>query len=179
MLKKRFGNVRLFGICDGLLLLAGLEPCSGIAQSQRGSAPLSSEMKALLRMDAPVVLVRHVTIFDGTGTPAKHDQSILIDHGRIASVGPDSSVRAPDTATVVDGTGKTLLSGLVGMHEHLFFPKTGAGMVLATVLGKSAPRMYLGAGVTTARTTGSIEPVTDLAIKRMTKRASRLDRILS
>ena len=127
---------------------------------------LSREMRGLLRTEASIIVLRHVTLFDGTGTPPRHDQSVVIAHGRISSVGPDRSVVVPSGATVLDESGKTLLPGLVGMHEHLFYPNVGK-YILATVLGESAPRMYLSAGITTARTAGSIAPVTDLAIKRL------------
>ncbi len=54
------------------------------------------------------------------------------------------------------------------MHEHLFYISAGGGVghpLLATEQAESAPRLYLAAGITTARTTGSIEPVADLALK--------------
>jgi imidazolonepropionase-like amidohydrolase len=69
----------------------------------------------------------------------------------------------------LDESGKTLLLGLIGMHEHLFYISAGGGpghLLLGTEQAESAPRLYLAAGITTARTTGAIEPATDLALKR-------------
>jgi imidazolonepropionase-like amidohydrolase len=60
------------------------------------------------------------------------------------------------------------MPGLVGMHEHLFYPTPDAGSGRQQMYGEmadSAPRLYLAGGVTTARTTGSVEPYTDLALK--------------
>jgi imidazolonepropionase-like amidohydrolase len=68
----------------------------------------------------------------------------------------------------LDLTGKTVIPGLVGMHEHLFYPTPGGGPGRQNMYGEmadSAPRLYLAGGVTTARTTGSVEPYTDLALK--------------
>ena len=100
---------------------------------------------------------------------SKHDQTVVVDHGKIAAVGPTASVAIPPGASVLDESGKTLLPGLIGMHEHLFYISAGSGpghLLLGTEQAESAPRLYLAAGITTARTTGAIEPATDLALKR-------------
>ena len=52
------------------------------------------------------------------------------------------------------------------MHEHLFYP-SGAGIPLYNEHGFSFPRLYLASGITTARTGGSLEPYTDLSIKKL------------
>jgi amidohydrolase family protein len=61
----------------------------------------------------------------------------------------------------------------VGMHDHLFYP-TASGQAsvegapaLYGEMGFSFPRLYLAGGVTSIRTTGSLEPYTDLALKKM------------
>lgn len=156
------GSLLSFGLLAAIVCLS-----PQTSQAQQSATSLSAEMRALLRTEAPVLVVRHVTLFDGTGSAPMHDAAVLVDHGRIRAVGRNASVLTPVGALVVDGTGKTMLPGLVGMHEHLFFPKLGGSLILGAELGQSAPRMYLSAGVTTARTTGSIEPVTDLAIKHL------------
>jgi imidazolonepropionase-like amidohydrolase len=131
-------------------------------------APVPS-LSSLIRIYTPTLALTHVTLFDGSEGPAKYEQTVLIDHGRIAAVGPTGSVAIPPGATLLDESGKTLLPGLIGMHEHLFYisPGGGAGhLLLGTEQAESAPRLYLAAGITTARTTGAIEPATDLALKR-------------
>jgi imidazolonepropionase-like amidohydrolase len=52
------------------------------------------------------------------------------------------------------------------MHEHLFYP-SGAGIPIYNEQAFSFPRLYLASGVTTARTAGSLEPYTDLNVKRL------------
>lgn len=59
-------------------------------------------------------LIRHVAVFDGT--QRLPGQDVLIDGGLIAAIGPNLAV--PPGATVVDGTGKTLLPGLIDAHVH-------------------------------------------------------------
>src|SRR5258708_948580 len=60
----------------------------------------------------------------------------------------------------------TVIPGLVGMHEHLFYP-SGGGVPIYIEHGMSFPRLYLASGVTTARTAGTLEPYTDLNLKKM------------
>jgi hypothetical protein len=66
-----------------------------------------------------------------------------------------------------------VIPGLVGMHDHMFYPTaSGQGPVegapaLYGEMGFSFPRLYLAGGVTSIRTAGSLEPYTDLALKKM------------
>ena len=108
----------------------------------------------------------HVRVIDGTGSAPKPDQTIVIDHGKIKLVGSASSVPVPAEARVLDLNGDTVIPGLVGMHEHLFYP-SGGGIPLYNEHGFSFPRLYLASGITTARTGGSLEPYTDLSIKKL------------
>jgi imidazolonepropionase-like amidohydrolase len=123
-------------------------------------------VKPFITVDAPVVALRHVRVIDGTGAAPREDQSILIDHGRIAAVGPAAETPAPTGAQVLDLSSHTVIPGIVGMHEHLFYP-SGGGIPIYNEQAFSFPRLYLASGVTTARTAGSLEPYTDLNIKRM------------
>ncbi len=107
-------------------------------------------------------------IIDGTGAAPLADQTIVIDHGKIASIGASATAQIPSGAKVIDLHGHTVYPGLVGMHEHLFYTEPGSQTLHAFFMGEmlqTAPRLYLAAGVTTARTTGSIEPYTDLNVK--------------
>jgi len=123
-------------------------------------------VKPFVTVDAPVVALLHVRVIDGTGAAPREDQTIVIDHGRIAAVGPAASTIAPAGAQTLDLSGQTVIPGLVGMHEHLFYP-SGAGIPMYNEQAFSFPRLYLATGVTTARTAGSLEPYTDLNMKRL------------
>ncbi len=117
----------------------------------------------------PVIALTHVEIIDGTGTAPIADQTIVLDRGKILSIGPSSSAQIPSGAKALELPGHTIYPGLVGMHEHLFYTEPSSRDLHAFVMGEmtqTAPRLYLAAGVTTARTAGSIEPYTDLNIKR-------------
>jgi len=123
-------------------------------------------VKPFIRIDAPVIALEHVRVIDGTGAAPVEDQTIVIDHGRIQAVGRAGDVSIPDGATRLDLANHTVMPGLVGMHEHLFYPSF-SGVPLYIEQGFSFPRLYLASGVTTARTAGTLEAYTDLNIQKM------------
>lgn len=127
-------------------------------------------VKPFVKEDAPILVLNHVRVIDGTGAAAMGDQRIDIENGKITRFQSAKLRNAyPPNAKVLDLTGKTVMPGLVGMHEHLFYPTPGDGtpgyQQMYSEMADSAPRLYLAGGVTTARTTGSVEPYTDLAVK--------------
>lgn len=136
-----------------LLFATGL--CSGQTQ-------LSPAVRAYVKLEAPLIVLRHVRVIDGTGAAPREDQTIVISDGKIQAITAASSA-PPDNATVLDLSGHTVIPGLVGMHDHMFYPGGGG---LFHEMGYSFPRLYLGGGVTTIRTGGSIEPQTDLELKK-------------
>ncbi len=152
------------------LLVLALLPVAAAAHSPS----LSKEVKEFVSVDAPVVVLRHVRVIDGTGAAAKEDQSLVISGGRIEKIGSADSVATPAGAREIDLTGATVLPGLVGMHDHLFYPAPssparaiGGALALYHEMAFSFPRLYLACGVTTIRTTGSIEPQTDLELAKL------------
>src|SRR5919108_4988050 len=128
-----------------------------------GFSQTSSPIRQFIKIDAPVVALTHVRVIDGTGSPARDDQTIVLANGKIESLGDASSASIPKAAQVLDLPGYTIIPGLVGMHDHLFYPMGGG---IFGEMGFSFPRLYLAGGVTTIRTTGSLEPYTDLEIKK-------------
>ena len=123
--------------------------------------PASADAK-FVAYGQPIIAFVHAEIVDGTGAPAKYDQTLLIENGRIAALGPSARVRVPKDATIVDARHKTLIPGFVMLHEHLFYP---GGPRVYTSLPVSFPRLYLAGGTTTARTGGSLAPYTDLQLE--------------
>src|SRR4029079_3073853 len=130
-----------------------------------GQGP-SSEVRQFIRVDAPVVVLQQVRSVDGTGAAPVEDQAIVISGGKIAAVGSLAAITVPAGSKTLDLTGYTVLPGLVGMHDHLFFPMGGNPPIYSS-MGIRFPRLYLAMGVTTIRTTGSVAPYTDLEIKKL------------
>jgi imidazolonepropionase-like amidohydrolase len=111
---------------------------------------------------APTTAITHVRVIDGSGGPGADDQTLIIQDGRIRIVGRAASVAVPAGAQVIDGHGRTVIPGLVGMHEHLFYENEG-GVHPADA---AFARLYLASGVTTIRTAGSVDFDADLRLKR-------------
>jgi imidazolonepropionase-like amidohydrolase len=113
-------------------------------------------VQPFVKVEAPAIVLEHVRVIDGTGSPPREDQSVCIANGRIAAA-------CPAGAQKLDLRGRTIMPGLVGMHDHLFYPMGGG---IFSEMARSFPRLYLAAGVTTIRTAGSVEPYTDLELKK-------------
>jgi imidazolonepropionase-like amidohydrolase len=125
-----------------------------------------SDRQQFIRVEAPVIALAHVRVIDGTGAAPRDDQTIIIAEGQIQSIAPSTTATVPSNAQILDLKGYTVLPGLVGMHDHMFFPMGGTPPMYSD-MGSSFPRLYLALGVTTIRTTGSVVPFTDLEIKKL------------
>lgn len=135
-------------------------------------AKLSSEVQAYVHIPAGQIAITHLRVIDGTGAAPIENATLLIAGAKVGAVLPGSSP-VPTGYRVVDGSGETALPGIVGMHDHMFYiarPNLDASGHAEEPLDVpqmtfSAPRLYLANGVTTMRTTGSVEPYTDLNVK--------------
>ena len=133
---------------------------------------LSSDVQSYVHVPAGRTAITHLRIIDGTGAAAVEDATLLIDGAKIAGV-LASGAAVPAGYKQIDGSGETALPGLVGMHNHMFYiarPNLDASghsddPLLVPQMTFSAPRLYLANGVTTMRTTGSVEPYADLNVK--------------
>ena len=160
----------------GLLAAAASFALASAATSAPVLAPpaeLGPDVQPFVHLPAGRTAIQHLRIIDGTGAPAIEDATLLIDGPKIQAVLPAGSA-VPAGYRTLDGTGETALPGLVGMHNHLYYlqrPNLDAAgkfeqPIIIPQMTFSAPRLYLANGVTTMRTTGSIEPYTDLSLKR-------------
>ena len=141
-----------------------------LAASFCRSQTLSPTVRAFVKVEASVTALTHVRLIDGTGAGPREDQTVLLSHGKVDTIGDASSASVPKDAQVLDLHGYTVIPGLVGMHEHLVFPlgarPGGPGYAVYGEMAYSFPRLYLAGGVTTIRTAGTFEPYTDLEIKK-------------
>jgi imidazolonepropionase-like amidohydrolase len=128
---------------------------------------LSRNARQFVSVAEPVVALTGVTVIDGTGAAARTGQTIVIQGGRIASVGPDASANIPTGARSIALPGHTVIPGIVGMHDHMFYTAPGGRRVASTL---TSTRLYLGSGVTTIRTTGSAAPYQDINVRASVER---------
>ena len=132
---------------------------------------LSAAVKQYVAVDTPVVALTHVRVIDGTGAAPREDQTLIIRDGNIVAVGAARSTRVPEGAQVMDLTGKSVIPGLVMMHEHLYYP-TGPGVYGADYVSFS--RLYLAGGVTSMRTGGNVGGYADLNLAAAIKAGNQV-----
>jgi imidazolonepropionase-like amidohydrolase len=140
----------------------GLIPLlSGTLWAQRPDS-LGEEVRKYVAVDTAAIALTHVLLIDGTGAEPRPDQTVLVRSGRIEAVGPAAEVRVPAGVRTLDLKGHTLIPGLVGMHDHLFYTAAGGRAVQMSYTG---PRLYLGSGVTTIRTAGGRSPYAEINLR--------------
>ncbi len=125
---------------------------------------LTPQFQAVVSVNAPVVALTNVRVVDGTGSPARDGQTVVIEGELIRAVGKTGDVKIPDGAQTIDLTGHTVFPGIVGLHDHMYY-SSGAGGGMKIMLF-SYPRLFLSAGVTTIRTAGSVDSYRELNLKK-------------
>jgi imidazolonepropionase-like amidohydrolase len=124
----------------------------GNAQSNNNF--IAYAQKEIILQNARIVDVEKGTVLEG--------YSILIVNGKIAKIEKTEKLQALK-ATTVNMTGKTILPGLVMLHEHMNY---FSGQAVWDHHPVSFPKLFLAAGVTTLRTAGAENPMYDLNLKR-------------
>jgi imidazolonepropionase-like amidohydrolase len=128
----------------------------------------SDETKKYIEYNDSVTVFKNTLLIDGKGNDAKPHQSVIISNGKIKWIGEDATLQIPKGAKLIDLNGKALMPGLVMLHEHMYISAhdIGTRYLHLKQLPFTFPRLYLAAGATTIRTCGSIEPYSDLRIKK-------------
>lgn len=149
------------------LLLIALAIClsANLCFSQ---VTFGDETKKYIDFNDPVIVFKNALLIDGKGNPAQPHQTVIVRNGKIDWIGDDAKAVVPREGKVVDLNGKALMPGLVMLHEHMYISAFSTDPFYLNVrqLPLSFPRLYLAAGATTIRTAGSIEPYSDLRIKK-------------
>ncbi|HWX43358.1 MAG TPA: amidohydrolase family protein [Blastocatellia bacterium] len=166
-------RMRFFWPLAALIFTVAALSCSELAYAQQVDA-LGPQVRKYLRVSTPKVILEHVEIIDGTGAAPNPDQNIYIAGGKITAISAGADQSPSDGTTILNLRGYSVMPGIVGMHNHLFYlarPNLGADgsfdrPALFLQASFAAPRLYLANGVTTMRTTGSVAPYTDLKLKQ-------------
>src|ERR1700722_14486939 len=111
-----------------------------VAWSQAASR-LSPRVRPFVREDAPRIALTHVRVIDGTGAAARADQTLLIEDRKIAAMGDAATTKIPDGTKTLDLTARTVIPGLVGMHDHMYYPSSGSSLPLYPEHASSFPRL--------------------------------------
>ena len=135
-------------------------------------AQFSAAVEKLICVRADTLALIHAKITDGTGGASIADQTLVIIKGMIAAKGNSANTPVPVHAKIIDCSGKTIIPGMIMMHEHMFYAEAAGDYYIGQEMPISFPQLYLAGGVTTMRTAGSIEPQTDLNIKEWIKQGT-------
>jgi imidazolonepropionase-like amidohydrolase len=134
---------------------------------------LGPEVRKYVRVGTARVILEHVEIIDGTGAAPLVDRNLTIENGTIVAISDGATVPPGDGTTILDLRGYSVMPGIVGMHDHLWYLDIPGQRVdgnadrpsLARTMSYSAPRLYLANGVTTLRTVGSVDPYAELTLE--------------
>ncbi|MET6991587.1 amidohydrolase family protein [Sediminicola arcticus] len=138
------------------------------------SQEFSKQVSDFIAIQDSMVVFRNATVIDGTGGPIKYNQDIIIHNNKITAIGNTGKIVLPKNTKTIDASGKTLIPGLIMLHEHLFYAKPFDNNYKGTHMTNTFPQLYLAGGVTTLRTAGSLEANADLNVKNLIDRGRSL-----
>ena len=128
-----------------LVFIAGL---AGIGSCQAQTAPVpTQQLAARGALASGDLAITNVSIVTMTGATVLREAAVIARDGRITYVGPESGLRVPGGARVVDGGGGYLMPGLADMHTHLF----SDGEEVHDSAGPAELGVMVAHGVTAAR----------------------------
>ena len=155
-------------LCSSVALsVALLSLCVSVAAQP---AQFSNTVRGFIKTDAAVVALTNARVIDGTGAAAREAQTLIIRGGNIAELGDTARIKVPEGATTIDLSGKSVIPGLVMVHEHTYYPMTSG---VYGQLGLSFTRLYLAGGVTTMRTGGNTNGIMDINLRRQIEAGSQ------
>lgn len=128
---------------------------------------VSDSLKKYIAFDQKQIALTNATVVDGTGGAIKTGQTIIIAHGYIKDIGDKEEVRIPAGSTIIEAKGKTIIPGIVGVHNHLHIPGF-------PFIGDVATKLYLASGVTTIQTCGAALPDREIAIANRIAKGEQL-----
>jgi imidazolonepropionase-like amidohydrolase len=116
------------------------------AQTAALATQAPAMLKSLVKTPTGAVAFTHVRLFDSDARSFLADQTVVVENGKITSVGPAASTQVPAAAQVIEGRGKTLVPGLWDCHMHVASDFTGV--------------QELSMGVTSVRDPGNDDSLT-------------------
>jgi imidazolonepropionase-like amidohydrolase len=143
-----------------LLFAAALATATTLPAQER---QLSPQVRNFVSVNAPVVALTNVRVIDGTGAAARENQVVVIEGEKIKAIGAAGQVTVPPGAQVIDLAGHTVIPGIVGLHDHMYYSSAAGGSM--KMMLQSYPKLFLGTGITTVRTAGSTDSYQELNIR--------------
>jgi len=129
---------------------------AGAAKPWRGAGPApcyGSDGAANKCLPAPQVMaVRAGQLFDSKTGRMLAKQVVLLQGERITDVGPETQIKIPAGAKVIDLSQATVVPGMIDAHTHMFNPpRPGMSRETSTLIALQNVQADLQAGFTSAR----------------------------
>ena len=102
--------------------------------------------------------ITNVTVIDVERGARLRDHTVIIEAGRISTVGPSSQVRVPDGYGVIQARGKFVIPGFVDPHAHLTMVASGFAVVERSAVRLSRFALF-GASTMVELTSAVVEGV--------------------
>ena len=108
--------------------------------------------------DVARIVFTNVHVFDGVGEKRIENANVLVEGNIIKSI--STKPITADGATVIDGGGRTLMPGLIYMHEHVMFQLPSITQMVNgddrynAIVSTMVAKKYLDQGITTIRDAG-------------------------
>jgi imidazolonepropionase-like amidohydrolase len=144
------------GILSSVMAAVAVLGVGGLVIVQHGFA-----QQSVGQQSSKVVAIHAGHVLDVKSGKLLPDQTIVIDDGKIASVGASAETKVPAGATVIELANATVLPGLIDAHTHLTFDpqfgyeSLGISIPRETLIGAKNARVTLQAGFTTVRNVGA------------------------
>jgi len=153
------------GILSSVMAAVAVLGIGGLVIVQHGFA-----QQSVGQQSSKVVAIHAGHVLDVKSGKLLSDQTIVIDDGKIASVGASAETKVPAGATVIELANATVLPGLIDAHTHLTsdpnfgYEVLGISIPRETLIGAKNARVTLQAGFTTVRNVGAYG-YTDVALR--------------
>lgn len=159
-----FTNYSLYQLIIVVLTL-NFSSCKSSSESknftgnQNQSIKLSDSILPYINYHEDLMAFTNATIIDGTGNGIAKNQTLIIENGIFKSVGNSAEIEISENATIINLKGKTVIPGIVGMHNHLHIPRFPD-------VSEIAAKLYLASGITTVQTCGAASPYKELELSQ-------------
>ncbi len=135
---------------------------NSVINSNEKQIELTQNVLKYVKYNSKILALTNATVFDGNGSSVKKNQTLVIVNGYFQSIGQDSVINIPENAIIINLKGKTIIPGIVGVHNHLHIPRF-------PFIGEEASKLYLASGVTTIQTCGSASPQKEIELSEKIK----------
>lgn len=134
-----------------------IKPPEGDLSDASPQRVIADPLKKYVVFSENNIVLINATVIDGTAGAIRHGQTLITEGGYFKSIGDRDEIEIPAGSRIIDLAGKTIIPGIVGVHNHLHIPGF-------PFIGDVASKLYLASGVTTIQTCGAASPEQEITL---------------